>query len=448
MNPEIEFEVGTAAGTSEKAVSRTGSGAGRGTGGPGFEVPLEFHFANQEGLRKYTDEMADYADDSEIKIPLESTAISEVIEAFRAGEKLGLFMHAKGKKGPTLLVHEAAKISSERLIESNKEAFNCDVNVVTSVKFLGREIYLCPVNNLVLAKTPDKLFQLLSFFISEINRSVRLTQNFTGKGYLNNFLHAVSQTTASLIESRIQYSICFLDRPSLATLYNLHRKAVCALAGKPFRFFGFKNFYDKQSGNILNLWEYFDSLQSKTYIKLCLVLGRPTLKQMCLRAANVIFDQSNLEQIRSTFNKGKRSTRKMPPFMNKITEFLAACHDHGFKNTKPKSNDFYKAYTSFDSFQKRRNFVKAVTDNLLLDHLDRKGFDHKNLKCRAKGCVKNVPEDFVHIIEDHVDRRMTPGAVERAFDQILKQEVSRKRKNPDSRPKYDLDPQTARFLAE
>lgn len=251
--PNIEFEVGTAIGTSEKATSKTGSGAGRGTGGPGFIVGLEFHLDTNEVTIRYRKKTSAYADDSLVKVELTPDVIAEIIAAFKSGEYLGLFMHATGKKGPTLLVHQAKKDQAENMVEKNKDKFGCDVNVVTSVKFLGLQVFICEHTNSMAACLSDKLNQLLSFFISEINRSVRLTQHFTGRDSLNGYLHSVSQTTAALIESRIQYSICYLDRQSIATLYNLHRKAVCAISGKPFRFYGFKNFFDKNEGQISDL---------------------------------------------------------------------------------------------------------------------------------------------------------------------------------------------------
>lgn len=102
----------------------------------------------------------------------------------------------------------------------------------------------------------------------------------------------------------------------------------------------------------------------------------------------------------------------------------------------------------YQIYEKRRNFTKVVTDNLLLDHLDRKGFDHKDLNCRIKGCVKNVPEDFQHLIEDHIDRQMTSRDINKVLDKILKSEKSRKRKNSSQRPNYNLDAKTAQLVTE
>lgn len=219
LNSEIEFEVATQAGTSAPAKSKTGSGAGRGSGGPGFIVPHEFHLNTNETAKKYRDDTSAYADDSLVKTEIIVDAIKKVIDAFRDGEDLGLFMHGSGKKGPTILVQTGQLESTKTMIERHENEFGCDVNVVDRVKFLGLEIFLCDKDEVMLARFTEKIEQLLSFFIAEINRAVRIIQFTKNTTLLNNMFNAASQSIASLIESRFQYAICFLDRKTMATVY-------------------------------------------------------------------------------------------------------------------------------------------------------------------------------------------------------------------------------------
>lgn len=197
------------------------------------------------------------------------------------------------------------------------------------------------------------------------------------------------------------------------------------------------------------MWDYFEHTESATYKKLCMCLGRPTLKQMCLRAANVIVDQCDIDHINFVFNKNRtRATRAMPEFIKKITRFTQKCTEMKFTNKKPKQNDYFKTYYELKTFQARRNFIKAATDNLLLDHLERKGWEAtKGNKCRIAACTKNVPEDLQHLILDHLPNANAGNHVQRTMSKLLNQKINRKRKNSNERPNLNLDHACAKVLA-
>ena len=126
-----------------------------------------------------------------------------------------------------------------------------------NVKFLGAEIHLCEKSETMVARFPSSKIKLLSFYVTELSRSYKLLNNITNKLSLDLAFRSASQSVACLVESAIQYLIFFLDEKSMITAYNIHRRAVCALSGKSFRFFGFKTKTASSENFIDDTFDFF-----------------------------------------------------------------------------------------------------------------------------------------------------------------------------------------------
>ena len=404
LNPTINFSVNTAIGSSETAISTMGTGAGRATGGPGFNVLFNHHLTTHPVTKKMLDWLAPFADDSEFLVKLKAEIIRAIIQSFEQAESLGLKVHRTGSKGPTLLVHEDGQEEAKKmLVDGDIE----DVNVVSEVKFLGIDIHICTKNNVMVGKLPVKVIRKLNYLVIELGRNYKLSQltcNSTIK--MNKIFRSVSNSVASLIESRFQYAICFLDRGSIYRIMQIHRRALCSLAGKSARFFGFKNFDEKllsDTAAVSDLYECINEISSSTYTRLCAVLGRPTLLQIALRAVNVIHDQANLHVFEQKYSAGSERTRKKPPlFVSKIKNFTTRCEYEELTNTKPKLNDYHQQFLKMETYQARKNFIKAATDTLLLEHLSSKGWDSEIKGCRVLGC-SGASETLEHVFHEHLD---------------------------------------------
>lgn len=65
---------------------------------------------------------------------------------------------------------------------------------------------------------------------------------------------------------------------------------------------------------------------------------------------------------------------------------MESCKRYKVDNSKPRYNDFYRKYIKFDTFSKRITYLKTLTNTLLADHMDSKGWDSKQPGCRFTGC--------------------------------------------------------------
>lgn len=419
LNPEIHFQVVTDAGVSVLEVSVTGSGAGRATGGPGFNLLFNHHITENLVLKAIRDKMAEFADDSQAKIKRAREAIKQVILAFMEGSRYGLFMHCVGDKGPTVLTRKSDIENLDNLLNVPKLVPGVQINVVGEVKFLGVQIKICADFNCVVASLTSEVTKTLSFFISELNRNVRILSSNTNYSSLTKQFEAFSFAVSSTIESRIQYSIAFLDAESLYQVVDFHKRVICAMAGKPFRFFGFKKCAQKQTGFVRNLYEFLDDLMPKSYKKLCMALGRPTILQIALRAVSVINQQVNYADLIEQLNHGSR-LRGRNNFVSKMKDFTEKCSKNGITNKPPRDNEYFKSFQKLRTFQKRRNFLKALTDNLLLDHLKSKGWYRKDMGCRVDGLYI---ESVAHVLEAHVDDKLLHPGTRRDLGRMRRIEI-------------------------
>ena len=443
LNPKIHFEVNTSLNSSAKAVSITGTGAGRATGGPGFNIALHHKLMTDEELREIIRLIAPFADDSQVKVLIDKIKILLMIGAFERGSELGLLMHRQGKKGPTLLVHkDKVEEVTELFRDVNEDPEKCDLNVVTAVKFLGGEIHLCAKKEIMVARLASNTIKLLSFYVTELSRSVRLFQFEKDKRLLDKSFESMSQATASLIESRIQYLICFMDMKTLVKVFNIHRRAVTALSGKSFRFFNFKNMMNESENWVDDLYDTIENLQSMTYLKLCMALGRPSLMQMALRGVNVILKQGDTDQLIADYNLGSNLRNRLPPFIAKMYAFRDKCKAAAFTNASPRLNEYYENYMACESFHTRRNFLKALTDNLLIPHLESKGWTANADGCRIEACEAQA-ETLEHMLT-HIPQNNLNSKTKKDFNKALNKE--KKRKNCEH-PRLGLGAEAALLLA-
>ena len=168
LNPEIKFTVNTDAGSSEQASSLMGTGAGRATGGPGFNILFNHHISTHPATKDLLNRFGPFADDSEILTKLKSELIKRLIESFEQAQEFGLRVHRTGSKGPTLLVHSDVVNGAIEMLEDGGVR---DVNVVEEVKFLGLNIRICKKNNCMVGRLPDKVSKKLNYLVIELGRN-------------------------------------------------------------------------------------------------------------------------------------------------------------------------------------------------------------------------------------------------------------------------------------
>ena len=413
-------------------------GAGRPTGGPGFNILFEYHLNTHPATKNSKKDIAPFADDSEIKVKREAEAIAAYIKSFEDASKFGLQVHRTGKKGPTLLVRGGLEEETEAMLRS---ANLQDIKVISEAKFLGLMLHICPVNRVIVARFPSDIISKLTYFVMELGRNFRVLQQSCND--VVTAFKSLSNAVASLVESRIQYAIAFLDRGSICQAMVIHKRALCSLTGCSFRFFGFKNMQPKETEDrsaVNDLYAFLESLESTTYVKLCMVLGRPTMKQMALRACNVIYEQADFAELKTYSSSDGRLRAREPKFTQKIDKYLYQCRMEDITNESPRLNDFHQEYTKLKSFQLRKRYIKACTDNLLLHHLEAKGWIRDDMHCRFESCSE-LKESLEHVVNEHGRGQLT-----RVYE--LKKLISLEQKRGTKRPCLAMSSTCAREFAE
>jgi len=232
--------------------SVVGSGAGRPSGGPVFNLILDSAFKEfgiVDGL------MTAYADDSMVKIELCDESVLFYLQAFEHASNFGLQMHKDGPKGPTILVSK----------KSTKFKPPNSVTCVRSVKYLGLDLSF-DKNFQLYASLPSKTFRNMMFLVHQLGTGLRLAYFGSSNHDSFNVFMSVSRSISSLIESRIQYFICFSGHKTLYRLYLINRLCVCFLIQMRPSFFGFRTSHDKllQNDNKspLDLYDFISKIQS------------------------------------------------------------------------------------------------------------------------------------------------------------------------------------------
>ena len=262
ISPVINYTCRTNTGRSELNVSKNGTGAGRATGGPGFNLCFE---QVNDKLKVIIDEglIAPFADDSQVRIPTNDVAIiNQVVQVFREASDIGLEMHTHGKKGPTLLVSKDNPIS-DRVIQ---QIVGCEVKVVDNTIFLGLKCTIDSKTCLMMSSLTGKTRSTMGFYVNEMSRSMKFfNNNGPTRAVREDIVDSVSQSIAAFLESRIQYGIAYAEAETLTFYFNIHRKAICALLGLPTYIFGFKWDKDQKPTYVEDLYTFLSKLCSKIY---------------------------------------------------------------------------------------------------------------------------------------------------------------------------------------
>lgn len=122
------------------------------------------------------------------------------------------------------------------------------------------------------------------------------------------------------------------------------------------------------------------------------------------------------------------------------------CAENGVDNKKPRHNKFFEKYRKLDSYSKRITYLKAVTNTLLVDHMDSKGWDSKRPGCRFKGC-SSQSENLQHVVT-HMSSDLGSKSVQKSISKAINAEKRMKR---GARICYNivrLNASAAEFIAE
>jgi hypothetical protein len=398
VSEEIEFSCATTAGRSANYISINGSGAGRATGGPAFNICFQ---QIVDKLSKTIDKnnICPYADDSQIKIKLVSELINKVVQCFKDAHKIGLQVHSSGKKGPTLLVSKKANVPKGLL----DKLVGVQVEIKEEITFLGIDISIDQKSRYLKATLTKKSKQLLGFYVNEMARTIWTYNNKNPIVNQNtDIFDKISQAIASFLESRMQYSIAYSDAKTIVYFYNIHKKAICSLLGFTTTSFGFKWASVNNNNYIEDFYSFLDNLCSETYKKLCMLAGKPTLMAMAHRAVTVINQQLLYDSgrgIRVNFNK----------FSMKLRSFMVRYSDNPentvYSHLEPKRNEFFETREFFKTLKERRIFIRASVDCLLLTHLYARGYDTATT-CRI---CNTEDETLSHVLTEHITVPLGPG---------------------------------------
>jgi hypothetical protein len=381
----ISFQVNNGKALSQCYDSLVGTGAGRASGGVVFNAAAYGYLRTCDVSRKalQNGSLQKYADDSQKLVRLDKKAINDHVSDFLGANKIGLQMHQKGSKGPTLLVHDKERGIAEEIAQS----FSYDLNVVSSVKFLGVNLVIDRKWQAVYAELASGHRSFLAYHSYQLVQTMRLSSQLSQSLQWRVFWNA-SQSVASFLESRIQYSIFFLGVDDLRFVYSMHVRMVCGLLGLPPSYFGFKTLAPKnrKSQYVTDLAQELDNLQSDTYVRLCNILGRPSICQMAVRAFSVISDQISLAEMRKCNTAGwsasGRPSEAFCAFIKKFKSFKMLVENEKLRNTKPTQNKWFTQFKKIRTTKARQLFAIAATDRILASQLEKRGFKVDDTSCR------------------------------------------------------------------
>ena len=223
-----------------------------------------------------------------------------------------------GAKGPTLLVKSHMVNETKKLFENDARLKDsgCTLNVSDEIDFLGISAYIHR-DGRIFATFKKKSLQDLIFFKHELAKSSRLMLNQRNIDYAK-ITATLSQAVSAHIESRIMSILPFADVQTVFTVYNMHRKAVCSILNSNMSAFGFKPKLFTKHKPIDNLYVFIKDLMSKSYIKICLISGKPNILQIAARAAKVVIDQSSDTIDEFNRESGRFRPRQLPLIKKKI----------------------------------------------------------------------------------------------------------------------------------
>jgi hypothetical protein len=169
--------------------SYTGTGAGRPTGGPCFNVALDTLFYEED---VNLNEVAVYADDSQIRCDYNFQNVNNLLNVFKNGYNFGLKVHLTGKKSPTFLPRKGYS-----LIDLPKE-----VRIVQSTAFLGLECCISE-DGYFIAQCTKKVLQRLHFLLYSLGSGLKLAYYGCSSKEQNMTFKSASQSISAMVESRI-----------------------------------------------------------------------------------------------------------------------------------------------------------------------------------------------------------------------------------------------------
>ena len=387
----IDFFVCTSHSETDTFTSTVGTGAGRATGGPTFNITANTVRQNLESKANVeTDELADYADDAEIIIDATPEKMQSVLDCYEDASDVGLTYHPHpSSKGPQVLVHKED-------YDDLKITLGNLANVCTTISFLGLDQSLEGSRTVFHVK--PKIFSKLAFYSRELIRGLNVAC-FDSDTIDSSTWKAAAESVASFIENRIQYYILFVDQNCVNKLLSIHRYVVAGLLGFRQIYFGFKRIRPCKPTFPNDLYQAIDKHSSSTYLLLCKIAGRPSLFDMAARAANVVIEQTDLKKY--TGKSRLNSTSRLPPFMQRIIQFQKDLTKFEVQSVgKISGNKFHKNYASFNSRLQRKVFVKMLTGRFLLADLQERGFDVSDKSCRL--CNDGSVENSAHFFKVHV----------------------------------------------
>ena len=378
--PDIFCQFATALGSSKIYNSVVGSGAGRPSGGNIFN--LGYYGVIRKKTKLILDkteklQQVMYADDSLAVCDISIAELEKYIDEMRMAKSIGLQIHDRGKKGPCLLVHENCVDETTAYLQQS----DADINVEPTIKFLGLNFFISKNYNVLVATIPKETRMLLSFLVQHLKEHMQVVYNNLDNYDAWRAFETASQAASCFIESRIMMAVMFCSLEDLNFLYSIHRRLVAALAGIPLKFFNFKcrspvslnkkEFVPDLLSTICGptgLWSNGNlGMQSKSYVRLCECLGRPTLAQIAIRQFKVIMKQTTPEE-RATAFRGDKFARVSSsfncPFIKKLKNFQDRIDSSPevLNNNKPKTNKWYIGLKSLRSTYLRYNYIKIACD--------------------------------------------------------------------------------------
>jgi len=146
---------------------------------------------------------------------------------------------------------------------------------------------------------------------------------------------------------------------------------------------------------VYDLDNEINNFESKSYIKLCRISGRPTFRHLCMRSCQIILSQSNFVEWSQTPSNLRN---KMSKFQSKLVNF-------SFKNETlynyKKDKDLLNLYLNQPSKLKRNQFVLFITERYFRSDLKRKGYHVDESPCSI--CNEDMEDDEIgHILKKHI----------------------------------------------
>ena len=440
---EIEYVVRVNGVESAVQCSRAGTGAGRPTGGPAFNITFEHILDGIPSDMVKRGDMSPFADDSQMKTALVLEYIRDILIKFESGSDVGLSPHLGGPKGPCLLIREIDRALAERIAEGVRDI--AELKISTEIIFLGVNVYIDCEHGVSVTSLTSKSKQMLAFFSTQLVRALKLLTSCSKSNSPpdNEMLKSASRSISAFIESRIQYNIAFCDTDSIDYYFNVHKRVVCAILGHSAHFFGFK-WRTSTRKYVSDLYDYLDTICTPTYIRLCKLAGRPTMLDLARRATRVVQNQYIEERTHDDVVTTLRPRK--PKFISKIEAFNEAYDAQYSKIPNPRENEFYNLVAESPTVRHRSAAIRMSTDTLLRSHLASRGYE---IDTNCNTC-KSEPETVRHILQHiSIDKNFVPLSLnfKRKIERLCRLETEQLAA-PNKRVRLNIEPPMTNFFMQ